>query len=233
MWPGCAPFLGDPSLRGRVERHAGETGSIVLRSPTRWGARCMIIEVSHSQACPIWSCTIVGSTTCGRAPQQPVGRREQATGRSRCAIALAGLENRLLSRYDIAAVTVQEHDAAKSMRDQVVDQVSQKVEICSRRRRQGSGEIEVMVRVAQPQEGRPDDAIAQRLGRAADDFAEQHAVGEDRQMPAMLLHGRDGHDHGQSFATAATAGQLSSSSRTGPTLIPGFRRHGMHRCDRR
>ena len=81
--------------------------------------------------------------------------------------------------------------------DQVVDQVAEKVEIRARRGRERAGEVDVMVRVAQPQERRPDHAVAQRLGRAADDFAQQHAVGKDGQVPPVLLDGRDRHDDRQ------------------------------------
>ena len=90
-----------------------------------------------------------------------------------------------------------QHDAAETVGDEVVDQVSQNVEIRPRRRREGPGEVDMMVRVSQPQERRPDHAVPQRLGGAADDFAQQHAVGEHGQMPAVLLDGRDRHDHGQ------------------------------------
>ncbi len=137
-----------------------------------------------------------GIDLVGLTPQQPVGGRQQEQVVT-LAIALAGLENSLLGRHDVASVAIQEHDAAKTVGDKVVDQVAENVEISSRRRRQGSGEVEMMVRVSQPQERRPDHAVAQRPGRAANDFAQQHAVGKDGQMPAMLLDGRDGHDHGQ------------------------------------
>ena len=69
---------------------------------------------------------------------------------SRCAVALAGLENSLLRRHDVASVAVQKHHPAETVDDQVVDQVSENVEISARRRREGSGEVEMMVRVAQP-----------------------------------------------------------------------------------
>ena len=213
MWPGALRSLVIQPCVAGSNGMAGETGSIALRSPTRCGARCRIIEVSHSQACPIWSCTSEGSTSVGLAPQEPVGRRQQEQVVA-LAVALAGLEDRLLRRHDIASVAVQEHDAAETVRDEVVDQVAEKVEVGSRRRRERAGEIEMMVRVAQPQERRPDHAVAQRLGRPADDFAQQHAVGEDGQVPPVLLDGRDRHDDGQVCATAATAGQLNSSSST-------------------
>ena len=112
MWPGALRSLRDPALRGRLERHTGGDRLDLAQSPTRFGARCKIIEVSHSQACPIRSCTIEGSTWCGLAPQEPVGRRQQQQVVP-LPVALAGLEDRLLRRHDVAPVAVQEHDRRK------------------------------------------------------------------------------------------------------------------------
>ena len=69
MWPAALRSLVIQPCVAGSNGMPGETGSIWLRSPTRWGARCKIIEVSHSQACPIWSCTSDGSTCRGLAPK--------------------------------------------------------------------------------------------------------------------------------------------------------------------
>ena len=69
MWPGSLRSLVIQPCVAGSNGMAGETGSIALKSPTRWGARCRIIEVSHSQACPICCCTIVGSTWSGLPPK--------------------------------------------------------------------------------------------------------------------------------------------------------------------
>jgi hypothetical protein len=90
-------------------------------------------------------------------------------------------------------VAVEQDDPAEAVDDQVVDQVAEQVEIRPRRGRERPGEIHVVVRIAQPEQGGPDRALAHRLGGAADDLAQQHAVGEDGQMPPVLLDGRDRH----------------------------------------
>ena len=196
MWPGSLRSLVIQPCEAGSNGIAGETGSIALRSPTRSGR-----QMQDHRGLPLAGVAHLvlhdrGIDLVGLAPQEPVGRRQEEQVVA-LAVALAGLEDRLLRRHDVAAVAVQEHDPAEAVTDQVVDQVAQQVEISPRRGRERAGEIEVMVRVAQPQERRPDHAVAERLGRAADDFAQQHAVGEDRQMPAMLLDGRDRHDDRQ------------------------------------
>ena len=82
----------------------------------------------------------------------------------------------------------------KPWRDQVVDQVAQQVEIGPWRGRQRAREIEMVMRVSQPQERGPDDPVTKLSGGSRHDLAEQHTVGEDWQMLAVLLHGRDRHD---------------------------------------
>ena len=70
----------------------------------------------------------------------------------------------------------------------------------------------MMVRVSQLRAGGfPDDPVPQPLGNGPHDFLQQHTVGEDWQMPALLLNGGDGHHHRNILSkTAAIAGQLSS-----------------------
>ncbi len=124
--------------------------------------------------------------------QEPVrGRQKQQIIAS--SVALSCLEDRLAPRHDVAPVTVEQHDPAEAVDDEVVDQVSQQVEIRPRRGRKSAGEIDMVVRIAQPQQRRPDRSVTECLGCAADDLAEQHAVGEHGQMMPMLLDGRDRH----------------------------------------
>ena len=146
---GRAPFLVIQPCVAGSNGMAGETGSIALKSPTRLGRQVQdhrglpLAGVSH----PLLHDR--GIDQVGLAPQEPVGRRQQQQVVA-LPIALAGLEDSLLRRHDVASVAVQEHDAAETVRDQVVDQVSEHVEISARRRRERPGEIEMMVRVAQP-----------------------------------------------------------------------------------
>ena len=98
----------------------------------------------------------------------------------------------------------------KPWADKVIDQVAEKVEICPRRGRERAGEIHVVVRVAQPEQraSRPRDRRAS--SRQANDFAQQHAVGENGQWRPCCSRAAIGTTTGSSFATAATFGQLKS-----------------------
>jgi hypothetical protein len=80
----------------------------------------------------------------GLTSQRPVGRRQEQKVVS-VAIALPGLKNRLLGRYSVPAVTIQEYDAAESMNDEIVDQVCKHIQISPRGRRQCPRKIEMMV----------------------------------------------------------------------------------------
>ena len=92
--------------------------------------------------------------------QEPVGggQKQQIVA---VAVSLPGLEHGLAGRHDVAPVAVQENDPPKAVSDHVIDQVAQDVEVGPRCRRQCAREVEVMVRVAQPEQGRPDDPLAE------------------------------------------------------------------------
>ena len=108
-------------------------------------------------------------------------------------------------------MAVQEHDPAKPVGDEIVDQIAQQVEVGPGRGRERAGKVEMMVRVSQLGQGGPDDPVPRPLGNGPHDFFQQHTVGEDWQMPALLLNGGDGHHHRNILSkTAAIAGQLSS-----------------------
>jgi hypothetical protein len=102
----------------------------------------------------------------------------------------------LLGRDDIAAVAVDEDDAPEAVGDHVLGQVDQQIHVHARRRRHGAGEIEMMVRVAEPHERREQDAILDwRFLDAAQHFAKEHTVGEDGHVPAVLFErGNRNHD---------------------------------------
>ena len=46
-----------------------------------------------------------------------------------------------------------------------------------------------MIRVAEPHQGREQDSIVKLFCRTTHDLAEQHTVGEDRHVSAVLLQG--------------------------------------------
>ena len=87
-----------------------------------------------------------------RAPGRvPIGERKEhqlAIG----AEVLLQFEERLLERYDVAAVAVHEEDAREPVGEKVVREVFNQVEVDARRGRERAGEIAVVVRVAQPLE---------------------------------------------------------------------------------
>ena len=97
--------------------------------------------------------------------------------------------------------------------NEVVDQIAEQIEVSARCGRERAGEIHVMVRVAQPEERRPDHAIAERAASQANDFPQQHAVGENGHMPPVLLEGRDRNDDRQ-----VTAQLLPPSASSTPVV---------------
>ena len=52
-----------------------------------------------------------------------------------------------------------------------------------------------MIGIAQPHQGREEDAAGERLPGTPDNFAQQQAVGEDGQVVSMLFQRRDGKHH--------------------------------------
>ena len=127
------------------------------------------------------------------AAERPVGRKQQQQIFS-LAVPLPHLKHRLLARHDVAAVAVDEHDPLEAMKDEVLHQVDQHVEIGPRSGRKRAGKIEVMVGIAQPQQRRKQHAVANAFFGAAHHFAQQHAVGKHRHVAAVLFqrgHGKN------------------------------------------
>jgi len=111
-------------------------------------------------------------------------------------VPLADLEDGLLARCDVAAVAVDEHDPSKAVRDQVLGQVVEQVEVDARTGRERSLEVHVVMRVSQPHE-RPDQHLVRhRRAHAPHDLADQQAVGEERHVLPMLLERRRRHHNG-------------------------------------
>ena len=143
-------------------------------------------------------CFRSGFTFHGSPAHGPI-RGEQQQQIVAVTMPLADFEHRLLAGHDVAAMPVDEHQPLEAVLNEVFQQAAQQIEIHAGRSRKRAGEIEVMVRVAQPQERREHDAVGQGLGRAADDLAQQHAVGEQRHVAAVLFQGRHRKDDGRVF----------------------------------
>ena len=74
-------------------------------------------------------------------------------------MALPNLEDRLLGGDIVAAVAIDEDDPSESVDEETLDEVVEKIEIDPWRGLNGAGEVEVMVRIAEPLERREEDAI--------------------------------------------------------------------------
>ena len=85
---------------------------------------------------------------------------------------LAQLEDRLPSRNVIAPVAIQKPEPAEAMLNEVLSQSVQRIEVHAWRRRNRAGEVEVMIRVPEPQQRRKEDLRVQLPSNTTDDFAE-------------------------------------------------------------
>jgi len=107
-------------------------------------------------------------------------------------VALADLEDDLRDRHDVASVPVEQPQASKPVGDEVLAEPCEQAEVDPRWGGEGAREVEVVVDVPQPSQGREQDAVFESLCDAADDFAQELAVGEERHVVPALLQGRDG-----------------------------------------
>jgi hypothetical protein len=109
----------------------------------------------------------------------------------------------------------------KAVRDQVLRQIIEQVEVDARAGRERSLKVHVVVRVAQPQERRDQRPVRHRFTDAPDDFADQQAVGENRHVPPVLLERGHRHDHGNISRQVADLrpGHLVQQHRAPPTAI--------------
>jgi len=57
----------------------------------------------------------------------------------------------------------------------------------------------VVVGIAQPHQRGHENSVAQPFVSPADDFPQQHAIGEDWHVPAMLFQRGDGDENGGIF----------------------------------
>jgi len=106
-------------------------------------------------------------------------------------VPLPAFEHGLLAGHVVAAMAIDEHDALEAVHQKVFDHVADQVDIGARRGRHRAREIEMVGRVAQPHHRGKQDPLGQLALCAARDLAHQHAVGEHRQVFAMLLKRRE------------------------------------------
>jgi hypothetical protein len=81
------------------------------------------------------------------------------------------------------------------VREHVLGQVVEQVEIDARAGGERPREVHVVVRVPQPHERRDQHAVRHRHADAPHDLADQQAVGEDRHVVPVLLERRHRHQH--------------------------------------
>lgn len=112
---------------------------------------------------------------------------------------LANLEDRLLGGDVVAAVAVDEDDPPEAVDEETLDEVIEKIEVDPWRGRHGAGEVEVVVRVAEPLERGEEDALGHPRRHAGDDLPKKEAVGDHREMVPMLLDRRHRDHDGSVF----------------------------------
>src|SRR6185312_8413909 len=88
-------------------------------------------------------------------------------------------------------MAVDEDQEFEVMLKEVFHQSAQEIDIDSRRAGEGSGEIEVVIGIAQPEKRCEQHPITEPRADAFDDFAKEQAVGEGREMMAVLLESGD------------------------------------------
>src|ERR1043165_2332873 len=87
-------------------------------------------------------------------------------------------------------MAVDSHESAKAMLNEIFQKSVQEVDISSWRRRQSSWKFQMMIGVAQPLQRGEQNAVGEFFSGAANDFAQQQTIGENRQMPPMLFESR-------------------------------------------
>src|SRR5687768_16364506 len=95
----------------------------------------------------------------GRSRAQiPVSREEQQQVGART-VALANFKYRLAPGDIIPTVSVDKYQPTKAMLNEVLNQPAQHIEVSARWSGEGSREVEVMIGVAQPEQGCEQDLI--------------------------------------------------------------------------
>ena len=135
-----------------------------------------------------------GDALGGVAGRVPVGEREQQQVAA-VAVVLLQFEKGLLAGDDVSAVAVDEDDPREPVIEEAPREVLEHVEVTAGGSGQRAGEVEVVVRVAEPLERREQALPRDRRElHAAQDLAQQERVGEHRHVPAVLFERGDGED---------------------------------------
>ena len=119
---------------------------------------------------------------------------------------LSDFEHRLLSRNIVSAVAVQENESREAVRDEILQQPAQQIEIHPRRRRHRACEVEVVIGVAQPLQRRKDDAVVNSFCGPTRDFTQQQTVREQRQMMSVLFERGNREDDRRGFVERRNGG---------------------------
>jgi len=134
----------------------------------------------------------------GRGGEVPVGGEEEEEVVAG-AVILAEFEDGLFAGYDVAAMAVEEENAFEAVMEVVFGEVAEEVEVEAGGGGDGAGVIGVVVGVAEPLEGREEGGVSDLGFRATEDFAEEKAIGIDREVMAVLFDSGDGDEDGGVF----------------------------------
>ena len=151
-------ILGEPALEDRVE---AETGGDVFE--LREIADEMRCQPQNHRRFPLAGVPHVSllkhvrqfSPLLSHAPVRGKQQHEIVA----LAIVLAGFEENLASRHDVAAMAVEEDDAAKPVHDPVVDEIAEYVEIVTRPRRERARKVKMVAGGAEPEQRREKNAL--------------------------------------------------------------------------
>src|SRR4051794_39716099 len=92
-------------------------------------------------------------------------------------------------------MSIDKDQASETVLKEIFRETIQQIEIDARRGGQRPLEIEVMIRISQPEERCKERTRFESRSHAADDLTEQQAIREYRQMFSMLFERRDRNDN--------------------------------------
>src|SRR4051812_24774305 len=125
--------------------------------------------------------------------EQPIRSEQQQKIRA-ASILLALLENCLPARHVVSPMPVDDHNAAKPLVNEVLEQVSKNIEISAGRSGQSSGKIQVMIGVPEPEHRGKKRAIFYDFSSPLDDLTQKHTICKYREMLSVLLESTDRND---------------------------------------
>ena len=191
---GRAAVLGDPAAGSGVEGVArfDRLGTSIVSDEVRGDAE-------DHRGLPFAGVTHLALMERGvRFPragaEAPVGaEQEEQVGSG--PMALPEFEDGLASGDVVSAVAVQEHNPMESVGEEVPGESGEEVEVGAWWRGKGALEVEMVIGVSEPGQRREQDLVPHLFLYAADDFTEEHAVGEEGKVVAVLLEGGDRNHH--------------------------------------